>query len=906
MVRDSDRRPPPGSSPEPARSSQNSASGAPKSSTGRSTAPSARPHTGKRESGHWQAVRVTGPLGQLLRGWTLWTLFEPALIGVLLLLLQLDETLTPWDAVVALSCYAAASLLWLSWSAVRLRATFPTSDSKPHRQTTTPLSRDFLPTLAALIRPVIWILVSNAVWLASWLNGTDIRQGGLLLSIVWTTAFISGAACWLWTDQAVDETNADSRPTNPSLAVPRIQWSAIVSSAVGVAVVTIFDTRFIEALGPKTTDLATYLPATLVLLSGVWIVLVRRLTRVLRQPNRSDETVFRTTQALPYVLVIVHLALWTAGTIVVSLQAVLLFGLDAETAWLILATSLVVGPAVVLYTGLWHRRILRPVLEVMSQDIWNRLPSLASPLSLRTRMLVGFGGLILFAGSTAFFWGYVQYRNLATAFVQKEAQLKAELLLEQVRSLERLGHPVTDSDVTGLLRKMSMGTDSVCHYLSASGEILSFSGRDGKPPHLPFQARTRMRQETSGTLRIPEQNLAGAFLKVALPSGNRGAVAVLYPDYRGRGPGMAHQIKMLLIFFLAVLFIAGGIVYLMVDDITGPLQNIEARAEQMARGDLQAPIRPGIEVDELGRLAASFERMRQNLDQKLNTIQELNVGLEGKVSERTADLALANQHLQEALDTLTATKDQLVRSEKLASIGELVAGVSHELNNPINAVVNCIHPLRQAVDELVASGPNDGKNQLTETAQDISQILEVIRHGTDRAKRIVAALSSFSRADTEPAVQTDINAVLDDALSIVSHLLAPTTIHRDYGKAVEIMTRQGQIEQVFVNLLANAAQAVEQQDTAKITITTRFQDGAAVTIEDNGPGIPEDVLPKIFDPFFTTKEVGKGTGLGLSISQDIVARHGGTITVESQPGQGTKFEIKIPATQPTASRGQDG
>jgi hypothetical protein len=372
----------------------------------------------------------------------------------------------------------------------------------------------------------------------------------------------------------------------------------------------------------------------------------------------------------------------------------------------------------------------------------------------------------------------------------------------------------------------------------------------------------------------------------------------MFPDYLGRGPGIARQIKVLAFFFVFLVVLSGGIVFLMVDDLTTPLKGLERRVDEMAGGDLHRPVPAGFEVDEVGRLALAFEGMRKSLDEKLSTIQALNLGLEKKVEERTADLAKANDELREALDTLTRTKDQLVRSEKLASIGQLVAGIAHELNNPINAVINCVRPLERAAAELLdgLDPESSGAETAREAAADIQQILRVIASGTDRTKRIVSALGSYSRIDAEDSSRTDVNGALDDALHITAHLTAGHSVERSLGDDVVIRGWRGQLEQVFVNLIANAAQAFDKKRRGTICITTsRRDDEVVVEVADDGPGIPADVLPRIFDPFFTTKEVGRGTGLGLAISHDIISRHGGRIEVESEPGEGTTFTVVFPA-----------
>ncbi|HEU4610865.1 MAG TPA: HAMP domain-containing sensor histidine kinase, partial [Kofleriaceae bacterium] len=168
--------------------------------------------------------------------------------------------------------------------------------------------------------------------------------------------------------------------------------------------------------------------------------------------------------------------------------------------------------------------------------------------------------------------------------------------------------------------------------------------------------------------------------------------------------------------------------------------------------------------------------------------------------------------------------------------------------------------------------------------------------GAQRTKAIVSALHNYSRTDDENVVDFDIDRSIDDSLELLRHLLKQNvTVVKKYANPGRVRGHAGQINQVFMNLLTNAAQALTHRDNATITIETRGDaDGVEVRIGDNGPGIPSEVLPRIWDPFFTTKDVGEGTGLGLSIVHELVVRHGGTIECETRLGEGTTFTVKLP------------
>jgi hypothetical protein len=307
----------------------------------------------------------------------------------------------------------------------------------------------------------------------------------------------------------------------------------------------------------------------------------------------------------------------------------------------------------------------------------------------------------------------------------------------------------------------------------------------------------------------------------------------------------------------------------------------------MARGELADPVAAAGEGDEIGRLTLALEEMRRALREKLRSTEEVNMDLERAVQMRTADLARKNRELAETLDQLKRAQQQLVRSEKLASIGQLVAGIAHEINNPVNAIVNTVGPLQEAV----ASIDTD-----PEAAKEVVDMLKVVQRGAQRTKAIVSALHNYSRTDDESVVDFDVDRSIDDSLELLRHLLRQNvTVAKRFGDVGRVRGHAGQINQVFMNLLTNAAQALAGRDAATITIATRGDAaGVEVKISDNGPGIPPDVLPRIWDPFFTTKDVGEGTGLGLSIVHELVERHGGSIECETKLGDGTTFTVKLP------------
>jgi len=274
-----------------------------------------------------------------------------------------------------------------------------------------------------------------------------------------------------------------------------------------------------------------------------------------------------------------------------------------------------------------------------------------------------------------------------------------------------------------------------------------------------------------------------------------------------------------------------------------------------------------------------------------------------------------NRELQDAFDELKAAQSQFVHQEKMASIGQLAAGVAHEINNPIGFVTSNLGTLQkytarveeflQRQTELFPPAADDERAlrlaeirrqlKIEPILEDLPALIAESLDGVERVRKIVQNLKSFSRVDQSDYSLTDINQCLDDTLNIIwNELKYKCTVTKDYGDLPRIRCYPQQLNQVFMNLLVNAAQAIESQ--GEIVITTRASETEiTIAIADTGAGISPENLNRIFEPFFTTKEVGKGTGLGLSITYDIVTKkHGGRIEVASEPGKGTTFVVVLP------------
>jgi len=333
-----------------------------------------------------------------------------------------------------------------------------------------------------------------------------------------------------------------------------------------------------------------------------------------------------------------------------------------------------------------------------------------------------------------------------------------------------------------------------------------------------------------------------------------------------------------------------GIVLLLVRDVVAPLRVLEERSSDMANGQLARPVPPWGEADEIGRLAIIFEEMRRSLRDRLRSTESINVDLEREVRRRTEALEQRNAELHEAMEKLRRAQDNLVRSEKLASMGRLVAGIAHEINNPVNAVINSLGPLDDAVKRIAAG---EGGSPI-EIAKEAEEILAVVLRGATRTKAIVQALHGYARGDDSVQREVNLARSVDETLGLLQHRLRHVKVVKEVDPKVRILGFPGQVDQVLMNLLTNAAQAIGDKG-GTISVTAHNEDARVLlTVADDGSGIPQDVLPRIFDPFFTTKDVGEGSGLGLSIVHGIIERHGGHIDVDSQPGQGTRLSISFP------------
>lgn len=364
-----------------------------------------------------------------------------------------------------------------------------------------------------------------------------------------------------------------------------------------------------------------------------------------------------------------------------------------------------------------------------------------------------------------------------------------------------------------------------------------------------------------------------------------------------------------------------------IDYITKPFQQEEVLARVRVHLRVQTLART---LKKQNHQLKTEVEQRQVVESQLleanQALETLNRQLEDRVKERTQDLS-------EALETVQQAQIQLIQQEKLSALGQLVAGIAHEINNPVNFIHGNIDHATGYAEDLLSLFqlyekyyPNPVSDiqakkeeiDISFLSEDLPKLLNSMQVGTDRIRDIVLSLRIFSRLDEAEVKDVDIHEGIDSTLLILNSRIKSNSsekiikIVKNYSELPKVKCYPGQLNQVFMNVLSNAIDALEESaedktknDSWQPTITVITQptgpDKISVLVRDNGPGIPETLLERIFDPFFTTKAVGKGTGLGMSISHEIISeKHHGTITCRRLDEGGTEFCITIPTFQDVA------
>lgn len=358
--------------------------------------------------------------------------------------------------------------------------------------------------------------------------------------------------------------------------------------------------------------------------------------------------------------------------------------------------------------------------------------------------------------------------------------------------------------------------------------------------------------------------------------------------------------------------------YLISRSISKPIKQLQQAVVNLTEGKLDTRVNIR-SLDEIGELATSFNKMADDLQHSRDELVNANEQLRDEIVERQQ----AEAELQQALKDLQKTQIQLIQSEKMSSLGQLVAGVAHEINNPVNFIYGNIQYTDDYTQQLLLliklyqnyyPNPEPEIKNAHEEAdieyliEDLPKMLSSMKMGAKRIREIVLGLRIFSRLDEAEFKTADLHEGIDSTLLILQHRLKAQNnrpqiqVVKEYGEIAKIQCFAGQMNQVFMNLLANAIDALEECFQKELCpnpliriSSEQVNENAVIRIADNGSGISEEIQSRLFDPFFTTKPVGRGTGMGLSISYQIITeKHGGSLQCISSPGEGAEFVITIP------------
>ena len=411
-------------------------------------------------------------------------------------------------------------------------------------------------------------------------------------------------------------------------------------------------------------------------------------------------------------------------------------------------------------------------------------------------------------------------------------------------------------------------------------------------------------------IEIIKDSQGKSFWAITKISGPNWYWVTVYPQSELTLKALTSTAPLVILGFLALLLELFLLYRILRRNVHQPLAKLAIATESLTQGHFEVELeteRP----DEIGSLARSFSSMASQLQASFSQLATYNETLEIQVQART-------QELENTLTDLQLTQSQLVQSEKMSGLGQMVAGIAHEVNNPIGFVHGNLEYAESYLQLLLkhielfhnqSSVPMEIQDHaevidLAFLQTDFPKLLTSMKIGTSRIQEIVSSLRNFSRLDGVDIKASDLHVGIDSTLLILNHRLkrlpkTPIVLEKNYDNLPLVNCFPGLLNQVFMNIIGNAIDALEPVDDAKITITSRHVDNnAEITISDNGLGIPEALIEQLFDPFFTTKEIGKGTGLGLSISHQIVVdRHQGTLICKSSP-TGTQFVITIPVDVP--------
>ncbi len=458
----------------------------------------------------------------------------------------------------------------------------------------------------------------------------------------------------------------------------------------------------------------------------------------------------------------------------------------------------------------------------------------------------------------------------------------------------------------------------------ANGQITIQQLNDPELTHIWKHAK-KLTKETEITTSPDQSNL----IAISQLAGTDWFFTTRFPKVIIYDQALKNILPLIILSLCAVILEILFIYLVLFKQVNQPLQKLLTATEQISSGEFDLQLNLD-RIDEVGNLSRSFTHMAQDLQTSFAQLNLQNETLESQVVDRTQELTMA-------LHDLKSTQGQLVQSEKMSGLGQMIAGIAHEINNPVSFIHGNLHPANQYIKDLLhhlhlyqrkakQTEINDHAEEidLEFLEIDLPKLLNSMNIGTDRIREIILSLRNFSRLDEAELKTVNLHEGIDSTLLILNHRFKQSNpeiiIKKDYRATSTVNCYPSQLNQVVMNLLSNSIDALESYTSQcfaqshhnqlleeegitpwkpEISIATlSHSESIEITIHDNGSGISEEVKEHIFDPFFTTKVIGKGTGLGLSISHSIIVeRHKGAIVCESNSIDGTTFKIQLPLWQ---------
>ncbi len=458
----------------------------------------------------------------------------------------------------------------------------------------------------------------------------------------------------------------------------------------------------------------------------------------------------------------------------------------------------------------------------------------------------------------------------------------------------------------------------------ANGQLTISQLNDPKLMHI-WQTAKQLKTEVGITTAPDQSHLIG----ITRLTGTDWYFATLYPKKLIYDQALRNIIPLLILSLCSVCLEILFIYFILFKQVNQPLQQLLGATEKLSVGEFDVKL-DNNRIDEVGVLSRSFSQMAQDLQASFTQLNRHNETLESQVADRT-------QALMTTLNDLKLAQGQLIQSEKMSGLGQMIAGIAHEINNPVSFIHGNLAPATQYIEDLLAHLQLHRERATQATLddhaddidldfleKDLPKLLTSMKIGTDRIREIILGLRNFSRLDESELKTVNLHEGIDNTLLILNHRFKQSMpeimVEKNYGPISAIDCYPSQLNQVIMNLLANSIDALESHSSKYldraihqqlvhgeeiplwkpiVSIATQYNAPMVeIIIHDNGPGIPESIRDRIFNPFFTTKEVGKGTGLGLSISHSIIVeKHHGSIECDSDMNGGTTFTIRLPLCQ---------